>query len=66
MAWRQGWVALYQGWQWLLSRDLGQQLFTNQAEVLQCLKNLPAEPMKSVQPDPSHSDCTSLSQLGWP
>ena len=53
MAWRQGWVAWYQGWQWLLSRHLGQQLFTNQAEVLQYLKNLAAEPMKSMQPDES-------------
>lgn len=50
MAWRQGWVAWYQGGQWLLSRHLGQQLFTNQAEVLQYLKNLAAEPMKSMQP----------------
>ena len=61
MAWHQGWMAWYQGWQWLLSRDLGQQLLTNQAEALQYLKNLAAEPMESMQPDPSHSDCTSLS-----
>ena len=63
---RAGWPGIR--WQRLLSRigDLGQQLFTNHAEVLQYLKNLAAEPMESMQPDPSHSDCISLSQLGGP